>query len=110
MRSVATCCFLLLVVGWIACHIELNGATGAAGHGAGEFDDGWRRTSDGWERRHSWHADLKTAASWPPSGVHPLRLAVWQLILSLLALIAFDRELWSWHGPGESLTVSRSEP
>lgn len=95
MRCIATCCLVLLLLGWFACHIELSDATGSAESGTSPHarDDGWRRTADGWEQLHLVESQTEYVA-WSPPSFHPLRLAIWQLVLSTLALVAFDRRLW----------------
>ena len=47
----------------------------------------WVRTADGWERTDSWHEERLS-----PPAVHPLVVAAGQGLLSVLALVAWQRD------------------
>jgi len=47
--------------------------------------DDWRRTDDGWERMRGWNVHVSA----PDPPLHPLVLALLQLFVSLLALVAY---------------------
>jgi len=82
MRPIVAIAFLLLSVGILSCHMP-----GTARAKPNLLPPTWVRTCDGWERPGSWNA--KTVAS--PT-LHPLVVATGQSLVSILALIAFQRD------------------
>jgi hypothetical protein len=71
---------ILLGVLWLACQVE-----GSDGRVTSVVEnDRWVRTTDGWERTSQW----KWLASYEPA-LHPLVVATLQLLLTLIAIIAF---------------------
>jgi len=71
---------ILLGVLWLACQVD-----GSDSRETSVFENGrWVRTTDGWERTSQW----KWLVSYEPA-LHPLVVATLQLLLTLIAIIAF---------------------
>lgn len=85
MRWILGIVVVLLLGGWLACQIEMTSAHA----GQPRIEDGWRRTTRGWERLVS----LKTPSA---SGVvpfwrlhpHPFVATLLLVMLSVLLLVA----------------------
>ena len=75
MRRVAFLWMLLLLVGWLACRVEIA---------PGGDQAGWVRTPDGWEKTTYWAISPTYA---PP--LHPSVVALGQALASMVALVAF---------------------
>jgi hypothetical protein len=91
MRWIIGIAAMLLCLGWVACHIELVSAKMSEP----SPDDGWRRTTIGWERL----APIKNVST-PQNALwrahpHPLTATLFLLMLSLLPLVAFT-EAAAW--------------
>ncbi len=88
MRGMIITFVLLVTAGCLASTMPLRPLVGHRSDAAAH-DDGWRRTTDGWEKRASWHlpgSDQATATGL--AKVHPFALAALQILVSLLALVA----------------------
>ncbi len=80
MPRVVGLSLILLGVLWLACQVD-----GSVSRETSVFEnDRWVRTTDGWERTSQW----KWLASYEPA-LHPLVVATLQLLLTLIAIIAF---------------------
>ena len=75
MLRVAFLWMLLLLVGWLACHVEIA---------PGGDQALWVRTPDGWEKTTYW----ATSPTYAPP-LHPLVVALGQALASMVALVAF---------------------
>ena len=81
MRSIGWLVVLLLAAGWLASEIPLTDAPAVSQDGP----DGWRRTRFGWQQR-TWstpEAPVRRPA------LHPAVVGLLELLLSVLALVAF---------------------
>jgi hypothetical protein len=76
---------LLLGVGLFACQVEGF----SAGSPVAEVSMPWVRTVDGWERP-GW-----TVSAIGPPAVNPLVVATGQVLISVLALVFFERDVLS---------------
>ena len=84
MRLIAVILLILLGLCWLAVAMPV---TGTGPDRADRIkDDGWRRTTDGWERRSSWKPPYRASSP----GLHPAVVGLLELQLSLAALIAFS--------------------
>ena len=95
MRLVGWFFVLLMVLGWLAAELPLDGTSSdgrreevsRAGHPPGvALQDDWRRTRDGWERRSWWTP--KSPVRRP--ALHPMVVVLLEVFLTLGALIAFS--------------------
>lgn len=75
----------LLLAGLVSLSCRLEGLAVAPPTPAAAAQ--WVRTVDGWERSDRWYADRRT-----PPRLHPLVVATGQVLLSVLALVACQRE------------------
>ena len=57
-------------------------------------DDGWRRTTDGWQHRSSWKQHYRADSP----GLHPAVVGLLELQLSLAALIGLSRKPSAFSG------------
>ena len=85
MRLVAGLLLILLGLCWLAAAVPV--AESEADRSGQPKDDGWRRTTDGWEHRSSWTSHHRA----DPPGLHPTVVGLLELQLSLAALIGFSR-------------------
>ena len=89
---------LLALAAWAVSHASAIATAGDGASAAGRQADAaagdgdWRRTVNGWERKSNWEpVEQRRAAPRLPWRVHPLALALLQLLISLAALLAFSR-------------------
>ena len=82
MRAIGLILLILIPGSWLASELPL-----ASSPVQEDPDDGWRLTRHGWERMHQWNADGQTQRPL----VHPIVVGLLQLLLSLIALIAFSK-------------------
>jgi hypothetical protein len=83
MRLIVGISLLLLGVGMLFSQVEVLSAPSASD----SVSTPWVRTVDGWERHGSW-----SVSSVGPPAVHPLVVAAGQVLGSILALVAFQRD------------------
>lgn len=81
MRFIVGLSILILGLATVFCRIDMQ----SPGANAVPNRTSWVRTTDGWERPESWHADA-LASPLP----HPLVVAAAQGMVSLFALLALD--------------------
>jgi hypothetical protein len=86
MRWIVGIMAVLFCLGWFACHIEVV----LADTSLPRAEDGWRRTTRGWERHVT--ANVVSAAKVIPfwqRHPHPLVATLLLIMLSVLLLVAF---------------------
>ena len=81
MRLIGWLIVCLMVVGWFASEIPVEG-TPATGQSPGD----WRRTNGGWERMTGWMLDGRIRRP----ALHPTTVALLEMSLALAALAAFS--------------------
>lgn len=94
MRWIAFLWMSLLLVGWLACRVEIA---------PGGDQAGWVRTPDGWEKTTYW----ATSPTYTPP-LHPSVVAMGQALASMVALVAFPmpyRRRRSSEGPRSTGTA-----
>ena len=82
MRLVGWLFLALVGFAWVASEVPLSGDTPQP-----SYEVAWRRTAHGWEKPTAWHD--KPAPHRP--ALHPMVVALLQVLLTLAALIAFSR-------------------
>ena len=82
MRLIGWLLLLLVVFAWVASEVPLRGDSPQPSP-----EVAWRRTADGWEKTARWHNE--PAVRRP--ALHPMVVALLQMLLALGALIAFSR-------------------
>jgi hypothetical protein len=91
MRWIVGIAAMLLCLGWVACQIELVSANVQQPRP----DDGWRRTTIGWERLAPIQKSSRPQPEFWWSHPHPLTATLLLVMLSLLLLVAFtDPAAW----------------
>lgn len=86
MRWIVGITAVLFCLGWLACHVEVVSAHTSLPRA----EDGWRRTTKGWERNVS--QTTATTANLVPFWrlhPHPLVATLLLLMLSVVVLVAF---------------------
>ena len=87
MRAMITTLVLLFAAGGLAANLELPSSGPSASAKRAHPDDGWRRTATGWEQRSKWNLpDEQRTWHAAAARIHPLTIALFQLLVSLLAL------------------------
>ncbi len=92
VRGITGTVIILFIVGYGASTIELPRAWSKASSAQQRMDDGWRRTTHGWERCGTWKLPPAVHDSAPIAWrIHPLAIAAFQVLISLAALAAAER-------------------
>lgn len=94
MRGVLLTMFVLLATGYVASHAG-RPTNPRGSERTAAADDGWRRTSQGWERRSQWHVQSKVAHHRAAENVpHPISLAIAQVlaVIGLWLLTTYARK------------------
>lgn len=87
MRGYVSTLVVLSLVGYFASTVHWPDARGDKITAAGDVNDQWRRTKDGWERRKNWMLAPPSFESVPIAWrIHPVLIALVQLLVALLAL------------------------
>jgi len=76
---------LLLGLGSLSCQVEGTFGDQSVAARTGQ----WVRTADGWERTEIWQTGAR-----PGPQLHPLVVALGQVLLSTWGLVAFRRDEW----------------
>ena len=84
VRLIVGITLLLFGVGMLSCRVE---GTADGRSASPPLARQWVRTTNGWERFDSWHAEKAHAPR-----LHPLVLAAGQGLVSVLGLVVFRRE------------------
>lgn len=92
MRWIVGIAAMLFCLGWVACQIELALAAPIQS----QPDDGWRRTTLGWERLAPVKKDSTRQSKLWQAHPHPLTATLFYVMLSVLLLVAFT-EAAAWH-------------
>ena len=93
MRTIIATCFLMTVLLWLGCVIDVPVNLGStrtmSSHSEVKADLEWRRTKDGWEKKSSW--GLQQSNRRAPSAavtVHPLVISLLELFLVSATFVA----------------------
>ena len=91
MRNPLLAACLLTVVFFLGCVLDFPGPDTGPTPITELAQDPWRRTVEGWELRTAWAntGNLLNARPWA-AAIHPILVAILQVLLSLGSLLAFS--------------------